>query len=183
MDPPTNSSRVAPEGPPTLLNSKEYPTDEEICQFLFMAAGKIGYYLDFVEDAKIWLEKWDCEQSQKKRRANIKEAGERIAALQEKVSNIGSCPIVNCAVHASNIARLNTKRPLSNSEEDLNMTNEDSDLNSFKYPPKKLTAKVKNVSVNQSETIPIDQNKFSNLEIDDAGESPDTPATVKNRPQ
>ncbi|GBM47261.1 hypothetical protein AVEN_136853-1 [Araneus ventricosus] len=112
-------------------------------------------------------------------RNDIKECEEKIAVLQDHVSSIGFRPIVNCAVHASNIARFNPKRPLSNSEEDLNIINDDSDLNSFKFPSKRLTAKIKIASDKQRKINFTDQNKFSNLENADVGESPDTPTPVK----
>ncbi|GBN85617.1 hypothetical protein AVEN_188548-1 [Araneus ventricosus] len=113
-----------------------------------------------------------------------RDAVEKIDLLQEQVSSVGSCPIINCAVHSSNISRFNSKRPLSNSEEDLNLDNGDPDLHNFKLPSKRLLAKAKNTSVNESEINFADENKFSNLENEDVdvGESPQTPIPVKKLP-
>ncbi|GBM70560.1 hypothetical protein AVEN_196264-1 [Araneus ventricosus] len=71
-----------------------------------------------------------------------RDAVEKIELLQEQVSSIGICPVVNCAVHASNISRSNPKRPLSNSEENLNSDNDDPNSKSFKLPSYLLKLKI-----------------------------------------
>ncbi|GBM76480.1 hypothetical protein AVEN_233083-1 [Araneus ventricosus] len=72
-----------------------------------------------------------------------KELREKMDMIQIRVSNIGFCPIMNCATHVSNNAGINSKRPLSDSEEELNLNNDGADLKSFKFSSKRLTDKVK----------------------------------------
>ncbi|GBM92549.1 hypothetical protein AVEN_272842-1 [Araneus ventricosus] len=64
---------------------------------------------------------------------SVEEARKEIATLQEQVSSVGSCPIVNCAVHISNVTRPNSKRSLSGWEDVPNLINDDPDLNNFKF--------------------------------------------------
>ncbi|GBL92923.1 hypothetical protein AVEN_54579-1 [Araneus ventricosus] len=162
-------------------------SDEELCQFLTGAAKKIAQLLDGSQAAKELIKSQDKLIDDKLKASlgeRVEEVKVEIAVLQEQVSSIGFCPIVNCAVHNNNIARFNAKRPLSNSDEDLNLLNDDSDLKSFKFPSKRLLAKTKNASVKESEINFADENKFSNLENEDAdiGESSVIPTPVKKPP-
>ncbi|GBO12071.1 hypothetical protein AVEN_222459-1 [Araneus ventricosus] len=94
MDPPTNDSRVAPEGSPALMDFEECVTDEELCQFLSGAAKMIAFQLKVAEAANHILEQKNpripkSEAFKAEMRNDIKEAREKIAVLQDQVSSTG----------------------------------------------------------------------------------------------
>ncbi|GBO31515.1 hypothetical protein AVEN_54272-1 [Araneus ventricosus] len=182
MDPQTSSSWAELEGPPVTMNFVECVTDEEKCKFLSWAAAEIAEKLRIAESSKDLLTQKLTKAAEGRIRRNLYFCEKRLDILQEKVSNMGFCPIVNCAVHFSNCAKNNAKRSYPNSDDEIIIDNNDQDFNSFKLPPKKLTAKIKNDSERHSEINFTDQNTFSNLENDDVGESHDIPTPVKKPP-
>ncbi|GBL84003.1 hypothetical protein AVEN_100869-1 [Araneus ventricosus] len=185
MDPPTTSSWVETEVPQAPMDLDESATDVEICQFLTRAANRISYLLSA---ARITKEMANCEKNDDLVKAVFREKADKvrmeIAALQEQVSNIDYCPIVNCAVHTSNCFRTNANRtyPNSDSDDEIITDKNDPDTNSFRLPPKRLTAKNLDASDEQSKINFSDKNKFSTLENDDVGASPDIPTPVKKPP-
>ncbi|GBM71522.1 hypothetical protein AVEN_266887-1 [Araneus ventricosus] len=118
MDLPNCDSRVVLEGPPALMDFDECVTDLEICQFLTGAAKSIAFYQSISEAISL-LVKDKKSTARPALLNNDKEAREKIALLQKQMSSIGFCPTVNCAIHTSNNARFNSKRSLSESEEEL----------------------------------------------------------------
>ncbi|GBN23005.1 hypothetical protein AVEN_175279-1 [Araneus ventricosus] len=182
MDPQPNCSRVAPEGPQAPMDLDEFATDVEKCQFLTRAAAEIS---ELLQDAKCAMSMYNSKEPGPYRDFFLERYEDRktkINLLQDQVSNIGFCPVVNCAVHVSNCARSNLKRTYSNSDVEVIKENNVPDTNSFRLPPKRLTAKNLDATIEQSEINLNDKNKFSILENDDVGESPDIPTPVKKPP-
>ncbi|GBO38679.1 hypothetical protein AVEN_196584-1 [Araneus ventricosus] len=89
----------------------------------------------------------------------------KIAELQKQASNIGFCPIANCAIHVTNNARINAKRSLSHSEDELHLDNDAADLNSFKFPSKRLTSKVKANDATVRQEYFVDSNNVHSMSI------------------
>ncbi|GBO13158.1 hypothetical protein AVEN_184007-1 [Araneus ventricosus] len=182
MDPTNCDSKVLLEGPPDLMDFEECTTDEEICQFLTAASKAIDYYQASLKGLAE-LAKGKPGRPPLYFTKREKEFREKMDMIQ--VSNIDFCPIVNCATHVKNNARINSKRTLFYSEEELNLDNDATDLNSFKFPSKRLTAEVKINDATVSQENFFDSNKFSNLTNEEVGvgEIPQTQAPAKKPPQ
>ncbi|GBM30949.1 hypothetical protein AVEN_9824-1 [Araneus ventricosus] len=96
--------------------------------------------------------------------------------LEQKVSEIGLCPIVNCVYHSnlSNIPK--SKRNRTKTSKNVNSkTQKLADQNEFQLHAKRHTAKLninihsKNSEINQPVNL---NNKFSNHSVDEAENSP-----------
>ncbi|KAF8783543.1 hypothetical protein HNY73_013692 [Argiope bruennichi] len=113
---------------------------------------------------------------------------QQLEDLQKRVSEIGTCPLVNCMHHTpqnqSNLTK--TKRPRTEtvnskkvknpktankslkSNEDQKIENSDNDQ--FKFPPKRLTAKIVTKTQDTDNDSVLSENTYQNfdkLEIDE----------------
>ncbi|GBO38678.1 hypothetical protein AVEN_196583-1 [Araneus ventricosus] len=84
-----------------------------------------------------------CDEHRPEMIRKTAEVRGNIAELQKQASNIGFCAIANCAIYVTNSTRINYKRSLSETEDELHLDNDSADLNSFKFSSKRLTVKVK----------------------------------------
>ncbi|GBN69936.1 hypothetical protein AVEN_266244-1 [Araneus ventricosus] len=191
MDSPTNAETETPEGSSAMMDCTAMD-DSTTCARLRRLTSDMNEVATRIKVASEMLAEQEHGSPGWVAMSNgVAVYQQNLDYLKQQVSDIGSCPVVNCTVHCKNIDRVNLKRPLTSDMvefPDLDKANRLNRKNNdgYSFPSKRQTARfsvVSNDPENLNDKIAIG-NKYATLnsEVTDDGESSQTQPPIRKPP-